>query len=428
MATIVSSCLQFLLAPILLSNLGSDLYGVWATLSIIMVVGAMSDIGLGDSLTRNIAQSWENRFFKKINEYFTAAIIIAVIVSIMVFLAISNLDEVIVEFLNIPKIYFDLSVELLNLLVILLTQHLILVVFNSFIIGIELIKYKNLITVVSRLIQFSLTVIFLLQGLGLKSLVYSIFISQMLSITLTIYLINKKNKYNVILTQITTPDETVFGCAKELLRTSFYLLLSRVLMLGLQPLLKTVLTREFGLSTVAHFEIANRVVALIGTVFASGAKVILPLASASEVKGKQGLLYISRINTKYFFISSIISIIAILCVFNFGEIPLSIWLGDQYSNEINMYTKILIFSLILNTTIFAHYNTLIGWGFVNCTVVASFFSIFLFILGIFLNWFYNYKFGTEGILLAYLMHYIGGSLYVYFTYHDKLKILKKNFL
>jgi O-antigen/teichoic acid export membrane protein len=424
-AIAISSILQIALAPIILINLGVETYGIWATLSIIMVVGAISDQGLGDSLTRSIARAWETQSFAKINEYFTAALIVALFISIIVITLIFQISEWIVSGLNIPFQHIDLSVQVLNALAVVLVLHLCQIVFNSLIIGIELIKFKNYIYIVARVTQFAFTIVFLYAGQGIWSLIYSLAIFRILSILLMAFVVNRMNKHNVLLTIVVKPSIKVFRRLKEIVKVGSFLFISRIMMLGLQPLLRAVLAREFGVTSVAYFDIANRVITMIGSVFMSAAKVVLPMASASDIKGLKSVRSIAIINRKFLLLSMTVGVILTGFVFWGAEIPLKLWLGEQYNEDILSYTKILIVSLLLNVTIFSHYNTLIGWGYTSAAVFTSLYSIVVFGLGLWVNWFFDYKYGVEGILFAYLAHYLGGSVYVYLTYIVKLNVKTK---
>ena len=82
----------------------------------------------------------------------------------------------------------------------------------------------------------------------------------------------------------------------------------------------------------------------------------------------------------------------------------------------------------MNVTILSHYNTLIGWGYTIAAVLASFFSMVAFVIGLIINETLHYPYGAEGILFSYVLNYLVGGIYVYFTYSVKLKEMTKKLL
>ena len=193
-------------------------------------------------------------------------------------------------------------------------------------------------------IQFIFSIVFLYAGFGIWSLIYAQGIFQTISTVSTVIIVNKKNKHSYWLTTIVWPTVDVLIRLREIVKVGSLLFISRILMLGLQPLLKAVLASKFGVVVVAYFDIANRVVSILKTVFLSAAKVVLPMASQSGLQGSKGVQNIIDMNRKFLIVSASIGGFLMLTVLLGGEFALKWWLCEQYNEKILIYMKIIVVS------------------------------------------------------------------------------------
>ena len=75
----VNMALLLISYPIYLQYLGVELYGLWATFSVLLVFGQMGQLGINQSIIKFVAESTElNDDGNSVAEYITAAFIILI--------------------------------------------------------------------------------------------------------------------------------------------------------------------------------------------------------------------------------------------------------------------------------------------------------------------------------------------------------------
>ncbi len=93
---IIGLCTSFLIVPITLNYLASEQYGIWMTLSSILIWFSFFDVGLGNGMRNYLAEAIAEKDYKKGKIYLTTTFImltvIAIILSIVVVILAFTLD------------------------------------------------------------------------------------------------------------------------------------------------------------------------------------------------------------------------------------------------------------------------------------------------------------------------------------------------
>jgi len=93
---IIGLCTSFLIVPITLNYLASEQYGIWMTLSSILIWFSFFDVGLGNGMRNYLAEAIAEKDYKKGKIYLTTTFfmltVIAIILSIVVVILAFTLD------------------------------------------------------------------------------------------------------------------------------------------------------------------------------------------------------------------------------------------------------------------------------------------------------------------------------------------------
>jgi O-antigen/teichoic acid export membrane protein len=129
-----------------------------------------------------------------------------------------------------------------------------------------------------------------------------------------------------------------------------------------------------GLSEVAYFQIANRVITSLRGVFVQGLHALLP--KISEIKGKASETLESNDKIKTIHRKGVLFVLLCACplfalLFAFAHPLFRLWLRDGFDTQIAIAARILIIGWIANILASPDYFTFLGIGRVGNIVIAT---------------------------------------------------------
>ena len=371
---------MFISYPIFLKYLEIELYGLWATLSVITSFAAISKLGIDTAITKYVAEEYARNDKIEIKKCFSTAIIFIFISGIALLMILLPIRHLIVSALSTPDKYVDLANNLLSGIIILSILIFIVKIADGALRGIGRIDLANYYDLVARIISIPLTVIFLKTGHG----IWSLFLGQLFLYFLIGFLVF-----------VTIYKKLGFLCfsfqsfnlvyLKKLLRFGGLMTASQLISMFLMPFNKFIIARYINLSSVTYFEIASRMVMQIRGIFEMGISAIMPEISMLSIH-EHDKSKIDSVLKKAIGLALFLGIPVFIISFIFADNFLHLWLSNQYNSDISTTFRIIAIGYALNLLVTPIYYLFLGiskvfYCFINHAIQAilNFILVYLFI-------------------------------------------------
>lgn len=323
--TCLSVPIMLIITPYVLGQLGTEEFGIWALVSVITSYAQLSDFGMTESLIRFTAEYKAKEDAVSLNSLLnTAMSVYAVIGALFVVVFYLLLPFVIEKVLNIPAPLVAIAREVFFLAVVLFFFSMIMGVFGSLIIGFQRMGQSNIISLAATIMTAAGTFYFLNQGYGLRGLVYNnaiitlftggahVFVAWRLFPSLRI------NPYRYFR----------FTMLKTIFAFSWKVQISILSQLFVYQLDRIFLSRYLGLSSVAAYEVANRLATQARTFLASIFTPIIP--AASTLHAQDDSTRIVGLYNRAFKYLAVTTIPFSFLVISLAHPFVRIWLGEGF--------------------------------------------------------------------------------------------------
>lgn len=408
--------ITFLLVPITLDYLKPSEYGVWLTLSSIIVWIDFFDIGIGHGLRNKLSEAIANDNFILAKQYVSTTFVFLCIISLILF----SLFFIINPFLNWGKILnINNSIgskisEIMLWLVGLFCLRFVFRMISIIIIADQRPALESLIGVLGNILSLGLIYLATLISKGSLKLVAIILSLGPTLIFAISSIILFKYKYYKLIPSVKDYKKKFLNDLLGLGMKFFIIQLSCLLIFSSSNF---IIIRMFGPKQVTEYNIAYKYFYIIIMIFTI---IITPLWSAfTEAYVKKDLKWIENTtkNVKKMFL---ISLFFILFFVVFSDFFYKIWVGDTVKVPFSVTLSMAIYVVFYN--LLSTYNYVVnGVGKVFMQMLISIFSIVLYLpLAIlFSNWF-----GVSGAINATTVMLIPLIVSAYIQYkkiiNDKL--------
>jgi len=182
----------------------------------------------------------------------------------------------------------------------------------------------------------------------------------------------------------------------------------------LDPVTKALMAKFGGLTSVAYYEMANRLVTQFRLLLVSANQVLVPrIAEIYEhTPEKANEIYLNSYNLMFFLSIPLFSTIIV-------SAPLisEIWIGQNVSQFV-LFVIILTIAFWVNTISVPSYFYFLGTGLMRWNTISH---IIIVLLNILIGYFLGYYFGAFGVVFGYALAIIFGSMFVIFGYFTENK-------
>lgn len=355
--------------PIYLKYLGAAEYGLWATVSVVLTFCRLGQFGIDTAITKYVAGEYGQKNLKAITEYISTSFYILLIPSLMILALLGFFSPQIAGLLMAEKAPTDSVGRLIFFVGLLSVLSLFVNVMRGVVTGIGRMDIANYVSVIGRLSQVGLALILLLLGYGIWSLYFGFLLSYVLP--LAIWVLILKRTYRI---HIFNPMALRRKKLGELLKYGGGLTTASVTNMLVMPFNKLVIARYVGLSEVAYYQIANRVITSIRGVFVQGMQALVP--RISEIKGRtvesvQSFEKIVSIHRKGIRFVLLCACPLFALIFAFAHPLLKIWLRGGFDPQIAVAVRILLVGWLANILASPDYFTFLGIGRVRHIVSAT---------------------------------------------------------
>jgi len=359
----------FVAYPFYLKYLGAEQYGLWATVSVVLIFCRLGQFGIDTAITKYVAAEYGQKNLKAITQYISTSFYILIIPSLIIIVILGFFSSQIARFLDTDGAAIADIGRLIFLMGFLSMLGLFVNVIRGVVAGIGRMDLANYVSAFGRISQVVFALILLFFGCGIWSLYFGFLLSYVLR--LTVWVLMLKYTYHLHLFSPLAFRRTKLA---ELLKYGGGLTTASVGNMLVMPFNKLVIARYVGLSEVAYYQIANRVITSLRGVFVQGLQALLP--RISEIKGKaaetlESVERIATIRRKGILFVLLCACPMFALIFAFAHPLLKIWLGDGFDTQIAVATRILIVGWLANILASPDYFVFLGIGRVKNIVVAT---------------------------------------------------------
>ncbi|MCM8807625.1 MAG: oligosaccharide flippase family protein [Candidatus Omnitrophica bacterium] len=405
---VVVSAIYFFLYRFLLNSIGAELFGIWSLIIAFANVPSIINLGMSGSTIKYVAKYIALNDKEKILSVIQTAIISIILLFGCFILIIYPIIKKIL-YSVIPRELIDVAFYLLPFGLISFFLRYISGIFQSALDGFQRFYLRNAVWIVSATINLILCIL-LVPIYGVKGAAYSFLIQN------TIMILG-----NYIFLKKVLPELRIFlfkwdiVTFKEMFNYGGNLQLNSFAYIFIDPILKFLLGKFGGISIIAYFEMANKIIGQLKMLIISVIQTLVPIISQLKEKMPEKIneIYIKCCN-----ITSYLSMIMFFLFMIYSPIISRIWIGRYENNFVAFSTLLCFHSFIWNITYCAEAICL-GTGKLKWILIAN---IKIVLLSIFLGYLLGTFYDGFGIIIAYTIASIVGSVIKYISFHLMQKI------
>lgn len=406
-----SAIIGFLIVPFTLKNLGINLYGIWALVSLVTGYFSLIDFGIGQSFERYIAEFKTRNDTKSLNYVINSGLLFYLILfSILLPLSFLSL-KFLIKILKIPENFENEAEFIFRWAIIYIGFSNIFNLFYSCIRGFQRMDITGKITIFLTTLHALGIIFFLKNGWSVKGLMVNNFL--VYSIGGLIYLFFLFKIFPEIELNFLLFEKNIL---KRLSKFGFKRWLTAIEEVITYQTDKFFISHFLNVSLVGIYQIGYTIPDKLANMIRLLNSAVVPAsAELKAMNDKERIIKLHFLGLKY------VSTIAFpLMFFIFVSAPLiiNIWVGPGYEKSIIV---LRLFSLIFLITLLSSNLTAILVG-VEKPEFQMYYSTFQCILNIFLTFYFIKKIGFVGVIIATLISVSLGNLYLQFAFHKFFNI------
>lgn len=337
-----STLILFVSYPIYLKNLGAEMYGLWAALTIILAFSNIGRLGLDLAIIKYVSEEFGNKDLESIKGYFNTALFFLLGVGLIIFGTIFILKIHIINLLKIPQEYFNLANNLVPPVALISLLVFCIEIINGTLKGLGRFDLANYYYLTGKAISVILALILFQLDLKIWALYLGNLVMYLIIGLLASYKIYKQIGFILSIKNIKSKY------LKELIGFGGVITASSIISMLLIPFNKAIISRFIGLSEVTYFEIASRAILRLRALWEHAIRVIMPEISRIKSKNKDFTEISNKILKKTFQLIFFTGLPTFLILFFIAPLFFQFWLKGQFSAEIGIIFKILLIGYFIN--------------------------------------------------------------------------------
>lgn len=400
----VDSLVYFLLVPVTLGYLNAYEYGIWLTLSSILMWVNTFDVGLGNGLRNRLAEAMA-KDDKELGRAYVSTTFFMLVAIVVVAIALMTITSGFIDWhgiLGVSKEQIPNLDGIIYLAFLFFCLNFVLRFVGNVYMALQLPAVNNMLVVTAH--ALSLIVIYILTkttegNLLLVAVVYS-------ASTPLVYLIAYPITFRIVYRYL-APSLRYFRrrYVKDLISISFLFFFIQIADIALFTLSNVVLSRELGPESVTSYNITYRYFSIMSMVMTL---IIMPMWSATTDAYTRGDIAWIRTTLRKIHKILLLALFATVIMVIGSKLFYHIWIGGKidipytYSAMMGLYVMVLMWEMAYSTILNG-----IGMLKVRATVtsvmVASFYPLSIFLIP---------YFGVLGVLGSLIIvNMIGGITY-----------------
>jgi O-antigen/teichoic acid export membrane protein len=328
--------------PLYLHFLGAELYGLWVILNVVVYFSTLANFGIDEAIIKYIAEECEHGNYESVKHIFSTGLNMLFIGGVLVFTVLFFLRSLLMQLLHLSSNYGAIFFHLFPYVILLAIFIILIIYINAVLKGMGRYDQASYILLFGRIMSVLFSIPFLLMNTGIWALYWGQFISYVCVLLISSVFIYRKLGFFYILRSF---DKKIFA---KIMKFGGVLTASKALAMFLEPFMKFVIARFVGLSAVTYFEISNRIVIQIRSLFERGISAIMPEISRLSVTCKDAQQQLRKVMKKVNVWNMITGSCVFILLFILAKPILQIWLGTEYQSTIFYALRILIIAYMIN--------------------------------------------------------------------------------
>lgn len=407
--SIITSVIAY---PVYLHYLGAELYGLWAILGVIIYFGSVGNLGIDEALIKYISEQYEKERVEEVISYISTGLNLLIINGIILCTVCSLLGNFFAGILNLKSADIVRFHALFRYIVVLSVFILIVNYINAILKGLGRFDQASYILLFGRFFGLIIAVLFFINGYRIWGIYMGQFLSFLSIFMLSSFFIYKRIGFYY------RPFVFKKDYIVKLLKFGGTMTVSKILSIMLEPFIKVVIARYIGLAEVAYFEVANKIVLQIRSLFERGISALMPEVSRLAVVVNETKANITRIMKKINTMNSLVSTLVFLFLIVFGEPLLKLWLADEFNTVIVFALRIILLGYLVNLFSVPSYYYFMGKGkvkfcFLNHFIQAGLNLIIVTLLIMFNHISFRFVITSYAFALAF-----SAFILILFYYHE----------
>jgi len=352
--SIIHAFVLFVVYPIYINNLGTEIFGVWVMVGVIIGWSQIGSLGIPQTIMKFAAGAAAKGNKKELIEYVSSSLTVILFSGIMILFLLFIVKDTIVNIFQVPltiKLSMPLYVILAGLIVVV---SFIAQTINGILSGIGRMDIANINDITGKIIGSIVSVALILKGYGIFGLLIGS-MSECVIILVVASIISILslgfNPYNIKFIKKGRIKETVFFGGT--------LSISSLFAMFLEPFNRFILGQYVGLSTATVYDVASRVVSQVRGILEAAFRSFVPQSSVYYSMGYKNKLR-DMSNRSVSFIC-IFGVPILLTLIIWSPELISMWLRIEMQ-DITYAVRIIAFSSIFSLMVSPAYYLFIGIG------------------------------------------------------------------
>lgn len=404
--------------------IGYEEYGIWLILTAVLSFAQIGMVGINQSVMKLVAEDYGKGDIQGAASYVTMAFAVLCTVGFTVIIGIVLFRGQIVSLFKLSGDNAEMVAWLLPFVGALSVYVLIVQVVNSVLSGIGRMDIANYILLAGRVSAAGVSLILLMFGLGVKSLLIGNSVSYVL-IHLMSNIFIRRN-FEIRFLRFSNWD---IARLKKLFQFGGVVSGSALMLILLDPFNKMMLSRYVGVASVPVYDIASRASAQIRSIFETSFRALMPeISKLSANMDEMSAARVRMVVKRAFKIIFFLGVPVFIFFFLTGEFLLKLWLGKEYVAILPYAFRIMVTASLISLFGVPAYYTHMGAGnvihcFVSLALIAT-----LNVLIVFMMLFINPSLIEKNIYYAFLFGTLISTGYliwkqvVFFKHSQKSKI------
>jgi O-antigen/teichoic acid export membrane protein len=369
--TVINAAVLAVAYPVYLHFLGYKTYGVWLVLATVLTLAQLGNLGLGQAVTKLVAEEYGRGDIKAIQQYVMTALALLCLSGTVGLLIILVSKEQIVAAFRLGDEDARLVLWLLPYIGILSTYVFIVQALNATLSGLGRMDLVNWAKSVRHVAAVLTACCLLYSGRGIESLLIGNTVSNILVHALSLIWIRRIASIRLL--RIKNLDKK--RC-KRLLRFGGGIFGGSLLSMLLNPFNKLMLARYVGVSAITIYEIAFIGSSQVRALFEVALRALMPeisrIGANMTVRGKNR---IGRLKNRFMKLILFVGGPAYAVLMVFAPPLLRIWLGEEFQESLPNAFRIMMFATFFTLLGAPAYYTIIGLGKIRYFLTASLISV-----------------------------------------------------
>ncbi len=418
---IITAVLTFVCIPVFINKLGTELYGVFAIVSVIGNLNLFANLGLNSALIKYVSE--QGKCSESENDIFASVVIICSIIIPLTILAFLFKDFILLQILSIPvKYYVQAQILYMTLLI---SNMLLLIgqIFTAVLDSMQKIYLTNIAQLIYSIIYWGGIIAVVLMGHHLDWVGYAMMIATICWIVLILIFFFKY--WGTI--AYTNLEKTFKPAAKKQLAFGSKVYLSGFISFFNEPLFKILVANFFGLNVVAYLEIGLRIRGQLTGLFSKALQPLYPYLSSLSDELHIAALVKDLTSKIFLLVLPVCALLIITC----SDI-VTLWLRIDVTNYSIFIVGLVVPYLIFTPLTLPIYTYLLAKGYPEKTIIFQTFSVVVNLLSFYMLHFFIGMYAViVSNVLSYLSGFILGRFYQYtflnIKYHFDVEYIRNIF-